>query len=223
MVRASMAGAPSGGSEGWEEAAVVEYPLRNERDPYRRLGVGEDASSEEVQDARNYLVREYAMHRPSVEAVEQAFDRIISQRLRSRQKSKLSDRSKRDKEGATGPAWAERFQKMLDKPSKQIIFQRTFLYIFLAVWSLMQAAASGPAFQVAVAFFLCVYFIHLKTGSKDLLRAFGFGFGALVAGWLVGTLIPVYIPAIFPPALSPETICALFSFVTLWATATFLK
>ena len=35
------------------------FPRVKERDPYRRLGIDSEASYEEVQDARNYLVETY--------------------------------------------------------------------------------------------------------------------------------------------------------------------
>ena len=38
----------------------------------------------------------------------------------------------------------------------------------------------------------------------------------------VGSIVPVYIP-LFPQAMSPELILALFSFASLWVTCTFLK
>ena len=43
----------------------------------RRLGVTRDASYEEVQEARNYLVEQYAGHDPSREAIELALDDIL--------------------------------------------------------------------------------------------------------------------------------------------------
>lgn len=43
------------------------FPRTKERDPYRRLGIDSDASYEEVQDARNYLVDTYRGHTAGVE------------------------------------------------------------------------------------------------------------------------------------------------------------
>lgn len=57
------------------------------------------------------------------------------------------------------------------------------------------------------------------SGSKALVPSFA----ALFAGWLVGTILPVYLPMLFPSQLSPEAICALFSYVSMWWTATFWK
>jgi|TARA_B110000977_G_scaffold173964_1_gene227487 hypothetical protein len=93
-----------------------------------------------------------------------------------------------------------------------------------AGWAIVQRSASGPAFQMAIAFGLTVFFLHEKRGKqKELLgKAFLNVFVALVLGWLVGSIFPVYIP-IFPQAWGPELILSLFSFVSFFVFATFLK
>mgnify|MGYP001801255539 FL=1 len=77
--------------------------------------------------------------------------------------------------------------------------------------------------QVACACIASAYFINTKRQGKALGFAVGVTLLALFAGWLVGTIVPLYLPMFFPSSLSPETTCALFSFVTLWFTSTFLK
>ena len=57
----------------WEKDQI--FPRVKERDAYRRLGISDEASFEEVQDARNYLVQTYARHTAGVEAIEEAFDK----------------------------------------------------------------------------------------------------------------------------------------------------
>eukprot|EP00899_Mesostigma_viride_P020349 jgi/Mesvir1/28315/Mv04835-RA.1 len=199
------------------------FPLIKERDPYRKLGVNADASSEEIQEARNYLISQHGWDAASRESIEAAYDRIISEKLKVRAKGKINLRGK-EKKGEVAPnPWVEKFNAMRDKPSRNLILQRAFLYAFFAVWSVVQAAASGPAFQVAISFVLCVYLLHSKNTGKTVPQYLGVSFVALLVGWLLGTLIPVMIPFIFPPALSPETICALFTYVALFATCTFLK
>lgn len=60
------------------------------RDPYKRLGIERDASSEEIQEARNYLVQEYSDHEKSRESIEQAYDRIIAEKFLQRKKTKIN-------------------------------------------------------------------------------------------------------------------------------------
>ena len=40
------------------------------------------------------------------------------------------------------------------------------MFAVLGVWSIMLAAATGPAFQVALGFGLSIYFLTLKRGGK---------------------------------------------------------
>jgi len=212
-------GSSGGGEESYE---VVVFPRLKERDVWRRLGVSKDASYEEIQDARNYLVETHRTHAEGVEAIEDAFDKIISQKLKQRKKEgKINLKQK--KEDVT-EGWKYKIMTNIENPKQKLVLQRLAVYAFLAVWSLYQSAATGPAFQVAVSFILTIYLLCVKRGGKGaILNSLKDSFLALLAGWLVGTVLPVYLSFLFPPALSPETICALFSFITMWWTATFWK
>lgn len=52
--------------------------------PNRRLGVTREASFEEVQEARNFLVEQYREHEPSRESIELALDAILEVRVQGR-------------------------------------------------------------------------------------------------------------------------------------------
>ena len=58
------------------DLAVEVFPRLKERDPFKRLGIERDASFEEFQEARNFLVEQYRAHEPSREAIELAFDSV---------------------------------------------------------------------------------------------------------------------------------------------------
>ncbi|MFS7955072.1 putative protein CHAPERONE-LIKE PROTEIN OF POR1, Chaperone J-domain superfamily [Helianthus anomalus] len=55
---------------------TVIFPRININDPYKRLGISKDASEDEIKSARTFLVQKYAGHKPSVEAIESAHDKI---------------------------------------------------------------------------------------------------------------------------------------------------
>jgi len=218
---ADAAAAPGG--ESFDEYAVVVFPRTKERDVWRRLGVSKEATYEEIQEARNYLVNEHKTHPEGVEAIETAFDKIIDIKLKERKKvGKISLKPKKE---AVEGGWQQRLNEQIAQNVPQkLILQRAFIYAFIAVWSVYANAATGPVFQVLCAFGLTAYYIMEKRGGKQML------FGALrpaivslFAGWLVGTIVPVYLPMLFPPAVSPETIAAVFSYVTMWWAATFWK
>ena len=209
--------------ENYDKRAV--FPRVKERDPYRRLGVDAEASYEEVQAARNYLVDTYRGHSAGVESIEAAFDRIIQDKLNTRKKAKgLRLARAKDRDPNHVPPFLERLTSRFETPDDQTIVRRAVIYAIMAGWAIVQSTSSGPAFQMAVSFGLTVYFLHEKRGkNKDVLgKAFVNAFVALVLGWLVGSIFPVYIP-IFPSAWGPELILSLFSFVAFFVFATFLK
>jgi len=55
------------------------FPRINTKDPYKRIGVSREASEEEIQAARNFLIKKYSGHQPSIDAIESAHDKIIMQ------------------------------------------------------------------------------------------------------------------------------------------------
>jgi len=70
------------------------FPRIHVKDPYQRLGISREASEEEIRAARNYLISKYAGHKPSVDAIESAHDRIIMQSFFDRKKTKNGPQQK---------------------------------------------------------------------------------------------------------------------------------
>ena len=100
-----------------------------ERDPYRRLGIDSEASYEEVQDARNYLVDTYRGHSAGVESIEAAFDRIIQDKLRTRKKAKgLRNLRAKQKDPNYVPPFLERLKARFERPDDQTIVRRGVIY-----------------------------------------------------------------------------------------------
>ena len=94
----------------------------------------------------------------------------------------------------------------------------------MAGWAVVATGNGGqPTFQMFISFALCVYFLKDKRGEDaELGRCFINAFVALALGFVVGSVFPVYIP-IFPPSWGPELILSLFTMVSLFIFATFLK
>ena len=148
----------------------------------------------------------------------------LAQKLKERKKTKgiKLEKKKRDDDIVVSLGPIDKIRDAIVVPPRQLIMQRLFVYAFLVIWSLYQAAASGPAFQVAVGFALTSYYVHEKRGGKNLWGALGQALLGLFLGWLAGSIIPVYLP-LFPPAFSPETVASVFAFASMFATATFFK
>ncbi|WP_017804012.1 CPP1-like family protein, partial [Nodularia spumigena] len=61
----------------------------SDQNPYEKLGVSEDASFDEIQDARNRQLEQYNGDAKSLELIEVAYDAILMDRLRMRQEGKI--------------------------------------------------------------------------------------------------------------------------------------
>ncbi|XP_078156059.1 cell growth defect factor-like protein (DUF3353) [Carex rostrata] len=209
------------GGEDLPYNSVVKFPRMHMRDPYKLLGVTPDVSEEEIRGARNFLLQQYAGHERSVEAIELAYEKIIMKSFRERKKAKMNLKSKLRNKVDESPS----FKKLLSSvevPKIDLILRRLFLFGFMAVWSVMYSAQTGPAFQVFLALLSCIFFLNDKM--KDVKRACFTGFGALVVGWVVGATIVPLVPAyIFPPTWSLELLTSFVAYVFLFLACTFLK
>ncbi|CAN4088295.1 unnamed protein product [Withania somnifera] len=191
-------------------------------DPYKRLGISHDASEEEVWSSRNFLLNQYANHERSAESIEAAFEKILMASFIKRKKTKINLKTRLKKQVEESPPWVQNLLSFVELPPPVIIMRRLFLFGFMACWSLMNSAETGPAFQVALSFGACVYFLNDKT--KSLGRAALIGFGGLVAGWFCGSLLVPMIPTfLLQPTWSLELLTSLFIYLFLFLSCTFLK
>ncbi|KAJ8505360.1 hypothetical protein OPV22_006246 [Ensete ventricosum] len=182
------------------------FPRIHVKDPYKRLGISREASEEEIQAARNFLVKKYAGHKPSVDAIESAHDRIIMQSLYDRRSPKIN--LKKKVREVTQSRVVKAVTSRFEAPSMKIILKTTAAFIVLGVLTVLFPTEEGPTLQVAISLIASVYFIYdrLKSG----LRSFLYGIGAFFASWLLGTFLMV---SIMPPLLQgPRMIMSLASF-----------
>ncbi|KAK4257297.1 hypothetical protein QN277_006902 [Acacia crassicarpa] len=201
---------------------VQKFPRISVWDPYRRLGVSHDASEEELWGSRNFLLQQYAGHEGSEEAIEAAFEKILMASFRQRKKTKINLKSRLKKQVEESPPWIQNLLSYVELPTTDVILRRLFLFAFMGGWSIMNSAESGPAFQVAISLAACIYFLNEKM--KSLARASITGFGALVGGWICGSLLVPNIPSmLLPPTWTLELLTSLVVYVFLFLACTFLK
>ncbi|XP_008782054.1 protein CHAPERONE-LIKE PROTEIN OF POR1, chloroplastic isoform X2 [Phoenix dactylifera] len=209
-----------GGSYNYEN--IPKFPRMNVWDPYKRLGVNHDASEEEIREARNFLLQQYAGHERSEESIEAAYEKILMASFRERKKSKINLKSKLKKKVEDSPPWVKMLISFVELPPTDIILRRLFLFAFMGAWSIVNSAESGPAFQVALSLLACIYFLNDKM--KNVVRASITGFGALVVGWVVGSiLVPVIPSVLLQPTWTLELLTSLVSYVFMFLACTFLK
>lgn len=201
---------------------IPKFPRMNIWDPYKRLGVSHDASAEEIREARNFLLEQYAGHERSVESIEAAYEKILMTSFRERKKTKINLKSRLKKKVEDSPPWVKTLISFIELPPADIIVRRLFLFAFMGAWSIMNSAESGPAFQVALSLLACIYFLNDKM--KNVVRASLTGFGALVVGWIVGSMLVPMIPSVLlQPTWTLELLTSLVSYVFMFLACTFLK
>lgn len=201
---------------------IPKYPRSSVWDPYKRLGITTDASEEEVWSSRNFLLEQYGAHERSAESIEAAFEKILMTSFQNRKKTKINLKTQLKKKVEESPPWIQNLLNFVELPETIIILRRLFLFSFMAFWSVMNSAEGGPAFQVALSLFACIYFLNDK--SKSIARASVIGFGSLVVGWICGSCIVPMIPAaILQPTWTLELLTSLVVYVFLFLGCTFLK
>lgn len=125
------------------------------RDPYRRLGVSRDASEEEIWGSRNFLLAQYAGNERSAESIEAAFEKLLMDSYVHQKKKKINLKSRLKKKVEESPPWFKNLLGFVEVPPTVIVFRRLFLFAFIAGWSIMNSAETGPAFQVCFNLHCC--------------------------------------------------------------------
>jgi hypothetical protein len=206
----------------------------SDKTPYQVLGIREDASFEEIQAAKEALLRSLAHSQEEQEQVEQAYDMILMQRLRLRQEGKIPvpDRIRYAERAFEAepeqppalvrsrvslPRWAKNF---LDTPSTQDLVWPGVILLCLIVWAaLYPVSDTGPSLQLqlALAFMASIYFLFRK--ERRLFRSILLALLGMVGGWIVAAALL----AVVGGPQYPEVLQLFMTFVVMWAVTAFLR
>ncbi|NJO40075.1 MAG: molecular chaperone DnaJ [Cyanobacteria bacterium CRU_2_1] len=201
----------------------------SDKNPYEMLGVNENSSFDEIQEARNRLINECNGDRKQIEAVEAAYDAILMDRLRLRQEGKIKvpDRIRFPERlvdpppeytpppSQQAPDWLQRF---IDTPSRADILLPGGLFLGAGVFSLF----TNPALPLAVGVAVSLYFLNRKENKFG--RALLLTLAGLILGVVIGSQLGNLLMAqLLPLSLSVETFAALITFVILWLVSSFLR
>jgi hypothetical protein len=201
----------------------------SDKSPYERLGVNDESSFDEIQEARNRLVKEHSDDRKEVEAIEAAYDAILMDRLRLRQEGKIKvpDRIRfaerrveppADYTPPPSPQTPNWLQRLVDTPSRTDILLPAGLFLGTSLLSFVVS----PAFTLALGVGFSVYFLARK--ENKLGRAFLLTFIGLILGVVVGLQLgALLLPQLPQIPASIETVAALVTFVILWLVSSFLR
>ncbi len=202
----------------------------SEPNPYDNLGVTEDSTFDEIQDARSRLLQQYSGDPKQLEAIESAYDAILMERLRMRQEGKIKvpERIRFPERLAQAPnqsptpakqapGW---LQRLLDTPSPTDVLLPGVLFLGLSGLSVFYVQALQLTLIAGVG--LSLYFLNRKEqkfGRAVLLTGLGLIVG-LVAGGILGSWIQGQVATL---TLTSEQLATLVTFVLLWLASSFLR
>ncbi|KAL7131432.1 hypothetical protein ABFS83_12G002700 [Erythranthe nasuta] len=196
------------------------FPRINVRDPYKRLGISKEASEDEIQASRNFLIQTYGGHKPSVDAIESAHDKIIMQKFYERKNPKINIKKKVRE--VSQSKYIQAVTSRFRTPSTNVIVKTAVAFVVLGALTVLFPTEEGPTLQVAISLIVTMYFIYDRLKSK--LRAFLYGAGSFALAWLLGTFLMV---SVMPPILkgprSLEVTTSLISYIILWVSSTYLR
>lgn len=207
----------------------------SDQNPYEKLGVSEDASFDEIQDARNRLLEQYSGDTKRVEMINVAYDAILMDRLRMRQEGKIKVPERirfperlvqaPAKESPTkseqSPAW---LQRIIDKPTPRDVLLPGAWYLGLSAISVFYQAGGDQVLQLALVLGVSIgiYFLNRKEGKFGravLLTLLGLIVG-LIAGGLVASLV---LPQITFISMTANQFSSVLTFILLWLVSSFLR
>lgn len=117
------------------------------------------------------MIQKYGGHKPSVDAIESAHDKIIMQKLHERKRPKINiDKKVRE---FTQHRYVQLVTSRFQTPSDQFLLKTTLAFLALGALTVLFPTEEGPTLQVAISLLATIYFIHSRLRSK--LRAFLYG------------------------------------------------
>lgn len=208
----------------------------SDQSPYEKLGVTEDASFDEIQDAKGRLMQQHRGEQKLVESVEAAYDAIIMDRLRMRQEGKIKvpERIRFPEKlaqvppsfpqtpASRSPEWLRR---LLDTPTREDLLWPAVSFLLLGGLTVFYPAPDDAILPLTLAlgFGCSIYFLNRK--ERQFGRAVLLTLAALLIGFLgVGTLLGGLLdPQITSIGFTAEKLATLVTFVVLWLTSSFLR
>jgi len=221
-------------------SANIYHPLQtfivgkmSEPTPYDKLGVNDEASFEEVRDARDRLLREYDGDESQQEAIEVAYDAILMDRLRARKEGKIAvpDRIRYPERIATAapptlPSNAQRrapswLSKLLDEPSQKDIY--ISLGIFAGIGAISFFVPAAATTWLSFGLIASVYWLTRKDnrfGRSLLISLSGVTLGVLLATLTNQILI---VSRLASNGFFPSPIQMAIILLVMWLHACFLR
>lgn len=195
--------------------------------PYNKLGVTEDASFEEVKDARDRLIVELDGDLAAQELVESAYDAILMDRLKARQEGKIKvpDRIRfPEKNITTAPSVLQPavnqpklrwLSNLKDNPSRKDLL--TYSGVFGGLFILNILLPTSSNIWMALALLASIYFLRRKENRfwRSLLLA--------MAGLVFGVIASLGLLSVIPINEFASLISTGIILLVMWLVTTLLR
>ncbi|HLO84178.1 MAG TPA: CPP1-like family protein [Nostocaceae cyanobacterium] len=204
----------------------------SDQNPYEKLGVSEDASFDEIQEARNRLLEQHNGDSKVLETIEAAYDAILMERLRMRQEGRIkvperirfpelrvqSPPPASSLPREQSPAW---LQRVWDQPTIADVLLPAAWYLGLSAISVFYPSGGDQVLQLAllVGVAISVYFLNRKEGRFG--RSVLFSLVTLIVGLVVGALVANWLP--LEPYLRVNQFSTVLTFILMWLVSSFLR
>lgn len=212
----------------------------SEQNPYEQLKVAEDASFDDIQAARDRLVKANQDNERDREQIEVAYDAILMDRLRKRQEGKikvpegirfaerLADKPQKLSlpRMNPSPSW---MQRTMDTPNAREITLLAGVYSVLGIVGILaqQNAEDGGystlQLLLAIGFGVNLYWLNRK--EQRLGRAVLLSLGALVVGGLMGAafLQGFHQSGLLTDAAHDNAVISVAVLFVFWLVSSFLR
>ncbi len=207
----------------------------SEPNPYEKLGVKQDATFDQIQEARNRLVEQHNGDLAHLNMVEEAYDAILMERLRMRQEGKikvpegikfaerLSQAPPKQNQAPTqkSPSWLE---KLRDRPSPKDILLPGGLFLSLSGLSVVYPTAGAQLLQVVLMVGVCLSIYFIRRKEQNFSRAILLTAAGLIVGLIVGGLLASLLSSPLEQInLQAEQFSTVVTFVVLWLVSSFMR
>jgi Protein CHAPERONE-LIKE PROTEIN OF POR1-like len=210
----------------------------SEQSPYEKLGVGEEASFEEIQSSRSRLLEEHAGNPQKQAELEKAYDAVLMERLKQRQEGKIkvpdgirfAEKTPTTASSPTlsvpkpeAPAW---LQNWIAQPD--LVSAAVSAIVFVGLASIIGFWPRADVLQLAMAFATGTSLFFLYRKEKKLGRSVLLSFVSSVLGLLLGVAVYALLPTVIRSSLpgveaGQNLVISWIVFLVLWIVTIFFK
>ena len=207
----------------------------SEPNPYEKLGLKQDATFDQIQEARNRLATQYNGDSQHLNMVEEAYDAILMERLRMRQEGKIkvpegikfaerisqAPQKPSQSPKMQAPSWLE---KLRDRPSPKDILLPGGLFLSLSGLSVVYPTVGAQLLQVVLMVGVCLSIYFIRRKEQNFSRAILLTGAGLIVGLVVGGLLAnLLISPLNQINIQAEQFSTVVTFVVLWLVSRFLR